>query len=79
MFTKNVGKADRKFRLFFGIALVILASIAYIGLGIIPKALGFFVIIIGLTVFATGLFGFCGLYAVIKKNTACPIKKEESR
>ncbi|MEY4504456.1 MAG: hypothetical protein RL154_750 [Pseudomonadota bacterium] len=76
MFKKNVGGKDRKFRLFFGIALVILASIADF-IGIIPRMLGFVTFIGGIILFATGLFGFCGLYIPFGKNTACPMKKEK--
>ncbi len=77
MFKKNVGGKDRKFRLYFGIALVILATIADF-MGIIPRIFGFVVTIAGIALFASGLFGFCSLYLIFGKNTACPISKDKN-
>jgi hypothetical protein len=61
---KNVGGIDRVLRIVAGLILIALAVTGQIG------AWGW----IGLIVLATGVFSFCGAYALLGLNT-CPMKK----
>jgi hypothetical protein len=64
----NVGGFDRVFRIVVGLALVALALTNTIG------PWGY----VGLIVLATGVFSFCGAYALLGINT-CPMKNEEDQ
>ena len=59
---KNVGGIDRMLRIVVGLILTVLAASGQIG------AWGW----LGLVVLATGLFSFCGAYALLGINT-CPV------
>ena len=63
----NEGVIDRAVRILLGLALI---SLVYVG----PKtAWGW----IGLLPLATGIIGFCGLYALLGIKT-CPMKRKDS-
>jgi len=61
----NVGGIDKVLRIVIGLALVAWAALldgpVWAWIGVLPLA--------------TGLFGFCGLYALLGINT-CPAKKD---
>ena len=61
---KNVGGIDRVLRIVLGVALMALAATGQIG------AWGW----LGAVVLATGLFSFCGLYALLGVST-CAIRQ----
>lgn len=63
---KNVGGIDRVLRIVAGLILIALAATGQIG------AWGW----LGLIVLATGLFSFCGAYALLGVST-CPIKAKD--
>ncbi len=63
----NEGTLDRAVRILLGLALI---ALVYVG----PKTPWGW---IGLLPLATGVFGFCGLYALLGINT-CPIKHKGS-
>lgn len=63
----NEGTLDRVVRVLLGIVLI---SLVYVG----PKTPWGW---IGLLPLATGIFGFCGLYALLGFNT-CPMKRHDS-
>jgi hypothetical protein len=63
----NEGTVDRAIRIVLGLALV---SLVYVG----PKTPWGW---IGLLPLATGVFGFCGLYALMGIST-CPTKHNNS-
>jgi hypothetical protein len=65
---KNVGLVDRVARIVAGLALMALAATGQVG------AWGW----LGAVVLATGVFSFCGLYAVLGINT-CPIDKSAKK
>ena len=60
---RNVGGIDRAIRIIVGLALIIAAATGTIGWW------GW----LGVLVLATGVFSFCGLYALLGVNT-CPRK-----
>jgi hypothetical protein len=62
---KNVGGIDRVLRIVVGLILTVLAASGQIG------AWGW----LGLVVLATGLFSFCGAYALLGMNT-CPVQSD---
>ncbi len=62
--TRNEGNIDRALRVILGLALI---SMVFFG----PATPWGW---IGLVPLATGLFGFCPLYAVLGLNT-CPVSK----
>jgi hypothetical protein len=62
---KNVGGLDRVLRIVIGLGLMALAATGQVG------AWGW----LGSIVLATGMFSFCGAYALIGANT-CPVKSE---
>jgi hypothetical protein len=64
---KNVGTFDRALRIVAGLVLVYLAATEQIGVW------GW----LGLVVIATGVFSFCGAYALIGVNT-CPMKTHDT-
>ena len=66
MMKKNVGGIDRVARILAGIALIALAATGQVGLW------GW---IVGGIVLVTGVFSFCGLYALLGVNT-CPMRTE---
>lgn len=68
MFTKNEGTLDRVIRSIVGITALVLGSFVLTG------AIKVVAIVIGLVALATGLLGFCGLYALLGINT-CSVKK----
>jgi len=63
----NEGMIDRAVRVVVGLVLI---SLVYVG----PKTPWGW---IGVLPLATGLIGFCGLYALLGLNT-CPIRKKGS-
>ena len=63
----NEGTIDRAVRILLGLALI---SLVYVG----PKTPWGWV---GILPLATGIVGFCGLYALLGINT-CPMKRKES-
>ena len=63
----NEGTIDRGIRILLGVVLI---SLVYIG----PKTPWGW---IGLLPLATGIIGFCGLYALLGINT-CPMKRRDS-
>ncbi len=63
----NEGTIDRAVRVLLGLALI---SLVYVG----PKTPWGW---IGLLPLATGLIGFCGLYALLGIST-CPAKRKDS-
>ena len=58
----NVGPWDRLIRLIVGLVIVVVAIVFKSWWGLL-----------GLAVMATGLFGYCGLYSLLKINT-CKVK-----
>jgi|Cruoilmetagenom7_1024161.scaffolds.fasta_scaffold735259_1 hypothetical protein len=58
--TRNIGKIDRIIRIVIGIAIIIFGVATNSWLGFI-----------GLIPLATGLYGWCGLYSILKVNTTC--------
>lgn len=62
----NVGGIDRVLRIVAGLVLIALAAMGFVG------PWGY----LGVIVLATGVFSFCGLYALLGINT-CPIKTAE--
>ncbi len=62
---KNVGGIDRGLRIVAGLVLIGLAATGLVG----PWGW------LGLVVLATGLFSFCGAYALLGLNT-CPARSE---
>jgi hypothetical protein len=63
---KNVGGIDRVIRILIGIVLMVLAATDRVGVW------GW---VAGAIVLATGVFSFCGLYALLGVNT-CPMRSE---
>jgi hypothetical protein len=63
----NEGTIDRAVRILLGLALI---SLVYVG----PKTPWGWV---GILPLATGIVGFCGLYALLGINT-CPMKRKDS-
>lgn len=63
---KNVGSIDRAIRILIGVVLIALAATDRVGLW------GW---VVGVIAIATGVFSFCGLYAVLGFNT-CPMRNE---
>ena len=63
LFEKNVGKTDKIIRIIAGL-LVMAASYAYVA-----PPLSYLGLLIGLVVFATGVFGTCGFYSLFGINT----------
>lgn len=63
----NEGAIDRAVRILLGLALI---SLVYVG----PKTPWGWV---GILPLATGIVGFCGLYALLGINT-CPMKRKDS-
>jgi len=64
MFKTNEGKVDRGLRIGLGLVLMVLGFGGFIG-----GSLGVLVGVVGLIPLATGLFGWCPLYAVLKIDT----------
>ncbi|KAF0107617.1 MAG: hypothetical protein FD146_1651 [Anaerolineaceae bacterium] len=62
----NEGPIDRIIRVIVGIALLALALFGFVGGG----WLLWVVSILGAILLVTGIVGFCGLYALLKINTA---------
>ncbi len=65
---KNVGGLDRVLRIVIGLGLMALAATGQVG------AWGW----LGAIVLATGVFSFCGAYALIGANT-CAIKPDANQ
>lgn len=63
---KNVGGIDRAIRILMGVGLMALAATDRVGVW------GW---VVGVIVLATGVFSFCGLYALLGVNT-CPMRSE---
>jgi hypothetical protein len=59
---KNVGESDKKIRIALGVISVFLAT----QVGDWPR---WVLLILGLVLILTGLFQFCGLYAIFGVNT----------
>ena len=68
MFRQNVGGIDRGLRVTLGTILF------FVGLFLLAErnGIGLLVAVIGLIVFATGIFKFCGLYMPFGISTAQP-------
>lgn len=68
---QNVGGLDRWLRIVLGLSII--------ALGYVKSIL--WVEIIGAVVLLTGIFGFCGLYTILKINTAKkkPAKKAKGK
>ncbi len=62
---KNVGGIDRMIRIIVGLILMGLAATGQIGLW------GW----LGIVILATGLFSFCGAYALLGINS-CPVQSD---
>jgi phosphatidylglycerophosphate synthase len=67
MLKANVGTTDRALRIFAGLLLVLLSVMNVIG----PWGWA------GLILVATGVFSYCGLYAVLGLRT-CPMTNDAS-
>ncbi len=67
MLKANVGTTDRALRIFAGLLLVLLSVMNVIG----PWGWA------GLILVATGVFSYCGLYAVLGLRT-CPMTNDTS-
>jgi hypothetical protein len=67
--TANVGGIDRVLRIVAGLVLIALA---------ITNVVGMWSYIVGGIVLATGVFRFCGAYALFGLNT-CPLKAAEKK
>lgn len=65
---KNVGGIDRAIRILMGVGLMALAATDRVGVW------GW---VVGVIVLATGVFSFCGLYALLCVNT-CPMRSESN-
>lgn len=63
----NVGGVDRVARIVIGLALIVMAATGVVG------AWGW----LGVVVLATGLFRFCGAYALLGINT-CPVADKKA-
>jgi hypothetical protein len=61
----NIGGIDRILRTVAGLILIALAAVGTVGLW------GY---VVGGIVLATGVFRFCGAYALLGKNT-CPLQR----
>jgi hypothetical protein len=69
MFKINEGSADRVIRVVLGIVLLALYF-----MGTVTGTLGWVALVVGIIALATGVVGFCPLYAVLGLST-CPVKK----
>jgi ABC-type Na+ efflux pump permease subunit len=69
----NVGTIDRLIRLILASVLLFLGLYSYAG-----SALGIGFIVAGAVALLTGLFGFCGLYALLGINTRGGDRKAQS-
>jgi hypothetical protein len=68
---KNIGSLDRLLRLCLGLGLCLLVLLSSVSLG-----LKILIILLALFTIFEALVGWCGLYALIGKNT-CPIQYEK--
>ncbi len=69
MFKVNESSMDRIIRVIAGVALLVIGFT-----GIVPGIWGTVIGIVGLIPLATGLLGFCPLYALFGFST-CPVQK----
>lgn len=67
---RNIGSLDRLIRMGFGVLFIVIGAYAYAH---INGLLGVLAIAIGLFGIFEALVGWCGLYALLGKNT-CPVK-----
>lgn len=67
---KNMGSADRIFRVVVGVILAVLFFT-----GVVDGTPGIFVLILSMVFFLTGFIGYCGLYSLLGMNS---LKKEKT-